>query len=63
MAEPPKLYGPHAPVIVSQTSDSRAHVPDNLENPVGCPRGNPNHPRNSIPGSHCGDIAALQHFS
>ena len=30
MAEPPKLYGPHVPVIVSQTSDSCTRELDNF---------------------------------
>jgi hypothetical protein len=34
MAEPPKLLGPHAPVLVSKTSDSYACVPDNLTGSV-----------------------------
>jgi hypothetical protein len=36
VAEPPKLYGPHAPVIVSKTSDGYACTPDNLRRSVGC---------------------------
>jgi hypothetical protein len=31
VAEPPKLYGPHAPVVVPKTSDGYACVPDNLK--------------------------------
>jgi len=34
-AEPPKLYGPPAPVIVPKTSDSDASVPDNLKSLMG----------------------------
>jgi hypothetical protein len=30
MTEPPKLLGPHAPVLVSKTSDGYACAPDNL---------------------------------
>jgi hypothetical protein len=30
VAEPPKLLGPHAPVLVSKTSDDHACAPDNL---------------------------------
>jgi hypothetical protein len=30
VAKPPKLLGPHAPVLVSQTSDGYACAPDNL---------------------------------
>jgi hypothetical protein len=37
VAEPPKLYGPHAPVIVLKTSDGYACTPDNLRRSVGCP--------------------------
>jgi hypothetical protein len=35
VAEPPKLYGPHAPVIVPKTSDGDAYVPDNLKSMSG----------------------------
>jgi hypothetical protein len=35
VAEPPKLYGPHAPVIVSTTSDGYACVPYNLKSLSG----------------------------
>ena len=28
VAEPPELSGPHAPIIVSKTSDQRARVPN-----------------------------------
>jgi hypothetical protein len=35
VAEPPKLYGPHAPVIVPETSDRYACVPDNLKSLSG----------------------------
>jgi hypothetical protein len=41
IAEPPKLYGPHAPVIVSKTSDGYACTPDNLRRSIGCPRRTP----------------------
>jgi hypothetical protein len=34
VAEPPKLSGPHAPVLVSKTSDSYACAPDNLTGSV-----------------------------
>jgi hypothetical protein len=37
VTEPPKLYGPHVPVIVPKTSDSYACTPDNLRRSVGCP--------------------------
>jgi hypothetical protein len=30
VAEPPKLLGPHAPALVSKTSDGYACAPDNL---------------------------------
>jgi hypothetical protein len=35
VAEPPKLYGPHGPVIVPKTSDSYACVPYNLKSLSG----------------------------
>jgi hypothetical protein len=35
MVEPPKLYSPHAPVIVSKTSDGYAYLTDNLESLSG----------------------------
>jgi hypothetical protein len=35
VAEPPKLCGPHAPVIVPKTSDSYACVPYNLKSMSG----------------------------
>jgi hypothetical protein len=35
VAEPPKLYGPHAPIIVSKTSNGYARVPDNLKSLSG----------------------------
>jgi hypothetical protein len=35
VAEPPKLYGPHAPVIVPKTSDGYACVPYNLKSLSG----------------------------
>jgi hypothetical protein len=41
VTEPPKLYGPHAPVIVPKTSDSDACTPDNLRRSVGCPHRTP----------------------
>jgi hypothetical protein len=34
VAEPPKLLGPHAPVLVSKTSDGCACAPDNLTGSV-----------------------------
>jgi hypothetical protein len=34
VAEPPKLLGPHAPVLVSKTSDGYACAPDNLTGSV-----------------------------
>jgi hypothetical protein len=30
VAEPPMLFGPHAPALVSKTSDGYACAPDNL---------------------------------
>jgi hypothetical protein len=34
VAEPPKLLGPHAPVLVSKTSNSYACAPNNLTRSV-----------------------------
>jgi hypothetical protein len=39
VAEPPKLFGPHAPVLVSKTSDGYACAPDNLTGSVRVPQG------------------------
>jgi hypothetical protein len=39
VAEPPKLLGPHAPVLVSKTSDGHACAPDNLTGSVRVPQG------------------------
>jgi hypothetical protein len=39
MAEPPKLLGPHARVLVSKTSDGYACAPDNLKGSVRLPQG------------------------
>jgi hypothetical protein len=39
VAEPPKLSGPHAPVLVSKTLDGYACVPNNLTGSVRVPRG------------------------
>jgi hypothetical protein len=39
VAEPPKLLGPHAPALVSKTSDGYACAPDNLTGPVRVPQG------------------------
>jgi hypothetical protein len=39
VAELPKLLGPHAPVLVSQTSDGYACAPDNLTGSVRVPQG------------------------
>jgi hypothetical protein len=41
VAEPPKLYDPHVPVIVPKTSDIYAYTPDNPRRSVGCPRRTP----------------------
>jgi hypothetical protein len=38
VAEPPKLLGPDAPVLVSKTSDSYACAPDNLTGSVRLPK-------------------------
>jgi hypothetical protein len=35
VAEPPEVYGPHAPVIIPKTSDGYACVPDNLRSLSG----------------------------
>jgi hypothetical protein len=35
VAEPPKLYDPHAPVIVPKTSDGYAYAPNNLRSLLG----------------------------
>jgi hypothetical protein len=37
--EPPKLLGPHAPVLVSKTSDGYACAPDNLTGSVRVSQG------------------------
>jgi hypothetical protein len=39
VAEPPKLLGPHAPALVSKTSDYYACAPDNLTGSVQLPQG------------------------
>ena len=39
MAEPPKLLGPHAPALVSNTSDDYACAPDNLTGSVRVSQG------------------------
>jgi hypothetical protein len=39
VAEPPKLLGPHAPALVSKTSDGYACAPDNLTGSVPVPQG------------------------
>jgi hypothetical protein len=39
VAEPPKLSGPHAPILVSKTSDCYAGAPDNLTGSVRLPQG------------------------
>jgi hypothetical protein len=39
VAEPPKLLGPHAPVLVSKTSDNYACAPDNLTGSVRVSQG------------------------
>jgi hypothetical protein len=39
MAEPPKLLDPHAPVLVSKTSNGYACAPDNLTGSVRVPQG------------------------
>jgi hypothetical protein len=39
VAEPPKLLGPNAPVLVSKTSDGYACAPNNLTGSVRVPQG------------------------
>jgi hypothetical protein len=39
VTEPPKLLGPHAPDLVSKTSDDYACAPDNLTGSVRVPQG------------------------
>ena len=39
VAEPSKLLGPHAPALVSKTSDGYACAPDNLTGSVRVPQG------------------------
>ena len=39
VVEPPKLWGPHAPALVSKTSDGYACAPDNLTRSVRVPQG------------------------
>jgi hypothetical protein len=39
VAEPPKLLGPHAPALVSKTSDGYACAPDNLTGSVWVSQG------------------------
>jgi hypothetical protein len=39
VAEPPKLLGPHAHVLVSKTSDGYACAPDNLTGSFRVPQG------------------------
>jgi hypothetical protein len=41
VAEAPKLYGSHAPIIIVKTSDGYACTPDNLRISVGCSRRTP----------------------
>ena len=44
VAEPPKLYGPRAPVIVLKTSDCYTREPDNSGSLLGVLGEPPNHP-------------------
>jgi hypothetical protein len=62
MAEPPKLYGPHAPVIVSKTSDVYACASDNLKSLSGVLRKPKSFTIFFRAGSHYRDIAVLQQF-
>jgi hypothetical protein len=59
VAEPPKLYGPHAPVIVLKTSNSYACAPDNLKSLSGILR-KPESSTIFLAGSHYRGIAVLQ---
>jgi hypothetical protein len=61
VAEPPKLYGLHAPVIVLKTSDGYACVPDNLKSLSGV-LGKPESSTIFQAGSHYRGIAVLQQF-
>jgi hypothetical protein len=61
VAEPPKLYGPHAPVIVPKTSDGYACVPDNLKSLSGV-LGKPKSFMIFRERSHYRGIVVLQQF-
>jgi hypothetical protein len=63
VVEPPKLYGPHMPTIVFQTSDSCTCKPDNSGILSGVLGGNPNHPQfyNSY-RINKGVVTTLQHL-
>jgi hypothetical protein len=41
VTEPPKLYGPHAPIIVPKTFDGYVCTPDNIRRSIGCPHRTP----------------------
>jgi hypothetical protein len=61
VAEPSKLYGPHAPVIVPKIFDSCACVPDNLQSLSGV-LGKPESSTIFQAGSHYRVITVLQQF-
>ena len=61
VTEPPKLYGPHAPVIVLKTFDCCTWEPDNPGSLSGVIGGTPNHPYFT---THTGStMELLQHYS
>jgi hypothetical protein len=61
MVEPPKFYGPQAPIIFSKTSDSYACVLDNLKSFLGV-LGKPKSSTIFQAGSHYRGIAVSQQF-
>jgi hypothetical protein len=61
VAEPPKLYGPHAPVIASKTSDDYACIPQNLRSLSGV-LGKLESSMIFRAGSHFRGITILQQF-
>jgi hypothetical protein len=44
VVDPPKLYDPHAPILISKTSNSYACVPDNLIGSVRVSQGTSDKP-------------------
>jgi hypothetical protein len=61
VAEPPKLYGPHAPVIIPKTSVGYACVPNNLKGLSGV-LGKPESSTIFRAGSQYRGIVVLQPF-